>query len=242
MRDRVTFCIKTIHRPHCCATLVRSIHEYCGDDRPLIYVLDDGKPELRFSLTCPDEAAMVDRLIETEYDIGLSAGRNRLVEAAQTRMVIFSDDDHVVGPQTRLIDLVRKFESSRLDLLATLSKQPHRPNPDGSPRLLNSSGGVLHIPRGEYRRIGDIAECAFVCNCFVAHRDILQAIRWDEDLKVDEHWDFFWRAKIAGVRIGVAMDHVFPHIHVDPPAYTRHRPRFLRAALRKHGLRKVLWK
>ncbi len=49
MRDRVTFCIKTIHRPHCCATLVRSIYEHCGDDRPLIYVLDDGKPELRFS-------------------------------------------------------------------------------------------------------------------------------------------------------------------------------------------------
>ncbi len=36
------------------------------------------------------------------------------------------------------------------------------------------------------------------------------------------------------------MDHVFPHIHVDPPAYKRHRPVFLRAALRKHGLRKVL--
>ncbi len=124
MRDRVTFCIKTIHRPHCCANLVRSIYEHCGDDRPLIYVLDDGKPELRFSQVCPDEAAMVDRLIETEYDIGLSAGRNRLVEAAQTRVVIFSDDDHVVGPQTRLNDLVRKFESSRLDLLATLSKHP----------------------------------------------------------------------------------------------------------------------
>ncbi len=57
MRDRVTFCIKTIHRPHCCATLVRSIHEHCGDERPLIYVLDDGKPELRFSQVCPDEAA-----------------------------------------------------------------------------------------------------------------------------------------------------------------------------------------
>ena len=81
MRDRVTFCIKTIHRPHCCATLVRSIYEHCGDDRPLIYVLDDGKPELRFSKVCPDEAAIVDRLIETEYDIGLSAGRNRLSPA-----------------------------------------------------------------------------------------------------------------------------------------------------------------
>ena len=58
MRDRVTFCMKTIHRPHCCATLVRSIYEHCGDERPLIYVLDDGKHALRFSQVCPDEAAM----------------------------------------------------------------------------------------------------------------------------------------------------------------------------------------
>jgi len=45
MRDRVTFCIKTIYRPHCCAKLVRSIYEQCGDNRPLIHVLDDGRPD-----------------------------------------------------------------------------------------------------------------------------------------------------------------------------------------------------
>ncbi len=38
-------------------------------------------------------------MIETEYDIGLSSGRNRLVEAAQTRMVIF---------QTTITWLVRR--------------------------------------------------------------------------------------------------------------------------------------
>ncbi len=62
MRDRVTFCIKTIHRPHCCAALVRSIYEHCGDERPLPDLRPRrGKPELRFSPVCPDEAAMVDR-------------------------------------------------------------------------------------------------------------------------------------------------------------------------------------
>ena len=59
LRDQVTFCIKTIHRPQCCAALVRSIHRH-HDDPPLIHVLDDGQPELRFSTNCPDEAAMVD--------------------------------------------------------------------------------------------------------------------------------------------------------------------------------------
>ncbi len=82
MRDRVTFCIKTIHRPHCCATLVRSIHEHCGDERPLIYVLDDGKPELRFFADLSRRSSVaisIDRERDRN-DIGLSAGRNRLVD------------------------------------------------------------------------------------------------------------------------------------------------------------------
>jgi hypothetical protein len=85
MRDRVTICIKTIHRPHCCATLVRSIHEHCGDDRPLIYVLDDGKPHLdrcRWQrskppeLPFPDNRQSIELINEwkddppTSYDIG----------------------------------------------------------------------------------------------------------------------------------------------------------------------------
>ena len=119
MRDQVTFCIKTIHRPHCCEALVRSIHEYCADDRPRIYVLDDGRPALRFSKVCPDAASMVDQIIETEYDIGLSAGRNRLLEAADTPVVVFTDDDHRVGPQTRLTELVRKLETNRTVVMPT---------------------------------------------------------------------------------------------------------------------------
>jgi len=37
MRDHVTFCIKTIHRPQCCAALVRSVREDYGSDHPLIH-------------------------------------------------------------------------------------------------------------------------------------------------------------------------------------------------------------
>ena len=181
MRDRVTFCIKTIHRPQCCAALVRSIHEHCGSNRPAIQVLDDGKPELRFSANCPTEAGMVDELIETEYDIGLSAGRNRLLDPGNSPIVVFTDDDHLVTARTRLTELVDKLNRNHdIDILAALS------NNDERPRLLRSNGARLRIHRGSLKQRGSIRWCHYVGNCFVAYRDILQAIRWDEELKVEE--------------------------------------------------------
>lgn len=237
MRDRVTFCIKTIHRPHCCATLVRSIYEQCGDNRPLIHVLDDGRPDLRFSKCCPDEAAMVDRLVETDYDIGLSAGRNRLLDMGDSPVVVFTDDDHIITKQTRLAELVEKLDRyPDLDLLSGMS------NTEEGPRMLASRDRVMRIFSGANRWHDKIARCDYVGNCFVAYRDILQAIRWDEELKVEEHWDFFWRAKLAGMKVGVATDHVFKHVHVDPPGYVRQRPEYLKLGTKKHGLRKVVWR
>ena len=91
---------------------------------------------------------------------------------------------------------------------------------------------------------------AVATDCFIHHahvhakdyRDILQAIRWDERLKVEENWDFFWRAKIACVNVGVATDHLFRHVHADPPEYVRRRPEFLEKGKKIHGLRKVVWR
>ena len=237
MREQVTFCIKTIHRPQCCAALVRSIYEHCGDQRPFIHVLDDGQPELRFSKHCPDEAGLVDRLVETEFDIGLSAGRNRLLDSGTTPIVVLTDDDHQVTEQTQLPLLVQKLvRSPDLDLLAALSNQEEQP------RLLTMQDRVMRIHYGEHSRRAGIARCDYVGNCFVAYRDILQAIRWDESLKMEEHWDFFWRCKLAGVKVGVATDHSFLHEHVDPPGYVRGRPEYLSVGKQKYGLRKVIWK
>ncbi|MEL6898210.1 MAG: glycosyltransferase, partial [Planctomycetota bacterium] len=235
--DQVTLCIKTIHRPQCCAALVRSIHEHCGTNRPSIHVLDDGKPELRFATNCPAEAGMVDELIETEYDIGLSAGRNRLLDFGESPIVVFTDDDHLVTQRTRLPELIEKLNGHcDIDLLAALS------NNDERPRMLRSNGSRLRIHRGYLRKQRSIRWCHYVGNCFVAYRDILQAIRWDEALKVEEHWDFFWRCKLAGVNVAVHVQHSFKHEHVDLPGYQRHRPQFLKRGLEKHGLEKVIWR
>jgi len=229
----ITFCIKTIHRPESCARLVRSILKHCPEP-PKIHVVDDGKPEYRFKTRFPDAAELCDRVIETDYDIGLSAGRNLLLDTVKTPKVIFTDDDHEVTVKTRLPELVRKLNRHHdIDLLAAMSGDRE------GPRMMRSNGHTLRIFPGAYHWDEGIGWCHYVGNCFVAYTDILQGIRWDESLKMEEHWDFFWRAKVAGLCCGVATDHVFAHNHVDPPEYVRHRPGYARAAMDKHGIKRV---
>ena len=115
----ITFCIKTIHRPRSCNRLIKSIRQYVNTAK--IHVLDDGKPELRFSVEHPEAAASIDSLIEAdEFDIGISAGRNRLHESVTTPHFILLDDDHVFTEATRVNDMFARFRQleDRLDLLA----------------------------------------------------------------------------------------------------------------------------
>jgi hypothetical protein len=78
-----------------------------------------------------------------------------------------------------------------IDLLAALSSEQERP------MLLRVDGKSLRIPGGHDKTRGSLRWCHYVGNCFLGYRDILQAIRWDESLKVEEHGDFNLRCKIA---------------------------------------------
>jgi len=91
---------------------------------------------------------------QASRDIGLSAGRNRLLDVGDTPIVVFADDDHLITDQTRLPDLMQKLNARHdLDLLAALSNHQERP------KLMKADGKRLRIPHGHYRRQGSIRWC-----------------------------------------------------------------------------------
>jgi hypothetical protein len=93
----------------------------------------------------------------------------------------------------------------------------------------------------------------FTPNVFLARREALLRVGWDADLKLGEHEEFFYRAKVAGLRIMSCT-----HAHVqhnqqlwwkdDPGSsvdaeYVKSRRRvydFLRMALKKHGMQRLV--
>ncbi len=234
MLDDLTITIKTIHRPWCCARLIQSIERNVPGVR--IHVLDDGRPEKRLSAFYPADAQRVNQLIETEFDIGISAGRNRLLETVETPYFLLIDDDHVVVEQSDIPGLVQKLRDygSACDLLAALSNQA------GKPRCfaVEEENRTLRARCHYHRQDGDVYFCDIVPNTFVAKTNVVRDIGWDESLKVREHWEFFYRAWMEGLKVAISTAHRFDHRHIHNADYNHLRSRswYLAKGLKKHGL------
>lgn len=228
----ITFCIKTIHRPWSCHRLVKSLRERLAD--PKIVVVDDGRPELRFSEKYPNNAKHCTVVNLEQHDVGVGIGRNAAIDAAKTDFIFLLDDDHVATETLHFDRVCEYFPTYDLDILAV------RQGGGGRPTMLSPlmNGKRIWMHRGEYRRIGAVAWCDMVSNAFLARKETIAALRWDEQIKTYEHWEFFYRAsRIAKLQIAVATDCAIHHAHVSSKSYRslRSRSKFRSMGLRKHG-------
>jgi hypothetical protein len=239
MLDQLTVLIKTIHRPWSCARLIQSLDRYAAGVR--IHVLDDGQPKRRLSACYPEEAKRIDQLIETKFDIGVSAGRNQLLATVETPYFLLIDDDHVVTTKSDIEGLVSRLHcyGDECDLLAAMSDD------NGRPRCFteDKASRTLYAGIGYHRRDGDVSFCDLVPNTFVAKTDPVRELGWAPFLKVHEHWEFFYRAWQRGLRVAITSEHRFDHRHLHNAAYNHLRGRswYLRRGLKAHGLRRFLW-
>ncbi len=74
-----------------------------------------------------------------------------------------------------------------LDILAV------RQGDGGRPMLFSPlmNGTRIWMHRGERKRIGETCWCDMVSNAFLARRDTIARVRWDDEIKTYEHWEFF---------------------------------------------------
>lgn len=182
------------------------------------------------------------------YDIGLSEGRNRLVEKVKTEYVLFLDDDFVLTEASDLARLIHELNMNRHDLVAGKS-----PNCDtdysGTMRVHKSKQGkkLLLLPQKTTIDGSTCERVDIVPNLFMAHTKLFQRIKWDSQLKLGEHEDFFLRAKRLGIRVstcpGLTFDHHQTPEQLQSEHYRKMRGRvwgFLEIFLKKHGLSELV--
>lgn len=218
----LTAVIKTFRRPSCLAAAVDELHRSWPGIASIV-VLDDGPREQQV----PDDSRY--RLLRTEENIGLSEGRNRLVDAIRTPLVALFDDDFQAGPESRLDLLAELVRSDRCDLIGAAIREAEG-FWNGGWVYRWGEGRKLYKLHAAYRREiahvdGEQVELYFVDqvnNAFVARTDFVRSVRWDPRLKLREHDDFALRSSQAG-RIAYTPRAVIDHVPYDPPGYRKFR-------------------
>ena len=194
-QKQITVLIKTFERPELLARSIASIRRFYPDLR--IAVADDSRR--------PQPPKDVDLFLPLPYDVGVSAGRNALLDRIETPYLLLSDDDNEFTADTRLEAMRDLLLTTPFNLVAGRRRDIFR-------GVFEQKNRMLYILKNAHRGMLDgHPRFEFVHNFFLAPTDIVRAVRWNDALKLCEHIDFFLRG--TSRFIATEIDVRFAHHH-----------------------------
>ena len=155
-------------------------------------------------------------VLQLPFNSGLSYGLNRALERVRTPYVMRMDDDELLTLKTCLGDQALFLERHpEIDLVGFCTLTSIRcKNPDeevsrftsfsmkGAPKPLR----IPHMTQidGNHFVLGKVP------NLYVARTEQIRRIGWDENIRMMDHQDFFWRAAgnlVSVIALGTAVFH-----------------------------------
>lgn len=130
------------------------------------------------------------------FDTGISFGRNYILDKVETEYFMLIDDDTIFTKKTNLnwpLYILENYEN--IDLVAgAYSKSVLNLNQFRG--TLFSDQKTLYRIQGLHSKIIDgFPIYDYTPNMFLARTEKIKPIKWDEELKICEHSEFFWRAR-----------------------------------------------
>lgn len=236
--SNTTAIVKTFQRPSDLRRLVRSIRGLYPELN--ILVGDDGFQ--------PANQSDVE-YVRLPVDIGVSAGRNALLQRVRTPYLMLLDDDYEFYRRTKIEKLIRLVDLNELDLAAgecPLLKRKLRFFWRWKRRpfhgLFDFRDGELHLVPGSHGERNGALLCDIAHNFYVARTEAIRAMGgWDAQLRQNEHTEFFVRAKRHGLRVGYCSDVLIRHWNSRPSHYAPYRFRsYHQLAARKIGVDRIV--
>ncbi len=218
IQENVTFIYKSFQRQRLARQLYYNIQEYYPGVQ--VIVADDSAKPLRIK---GDHI----QIIQLPFNSGISYGINCALEQVKTPFVIRMDDDRLITPFTNFHGQLRfLMEHPEVDLAAvsyiSLPRCPslaeaalpyYRQRMENAPLPLK----IPHMTQIDANHI----VLAKPPNVFVAHTEAIRKVGYDNNIRMIDHNEFFFRA--AGVLVSV----------LDPSAYTLHRHDMFDAGYKK---------
>lgn len=194
MENELTIIVKTFNRPDALVTLIKSIVRFYPG--LTILVADDGD-----NCIDPQEVPSI-QYFKIPYDSGLSYGRNFLLDKVETEFFLLLDDDFEFFEKTNIDILFHALkETAALDIVGGAVV-----NNGNEPIFYNNAlkiedGTLYHYRHQKTGELNGIPLFDIILNFFVGRTTRVREVKWDNDLKVIEHEDFFLRCK-GNLKVG----------------------------------------
>lgn len=188
MQENLSIIIKTFNRPNALIKLLESINRFYPNIK--ILIADDGN-----DCISPDYQSYA-QYFKLPYDVGLSYGRNFLIDKVDTEYLLLLDDDFEFTEKTDINKLYQAIKKNKdLDIIGGLVNNFGNEPIYYNNKLVLKDGTLYHYRKQNNGYINNIPLFDIILNFFIARTQSIRKIRWDDDLKVIEHEDFFLRCK-----------------------------------------------
>ncbi len=209
MRENVTFIFKSFERKKSAKRLYRSIQKYYPGVK--VIIADDSKKPL---LIKSDHV----QIVHLPFNSGLSKGLNKALNLVDTPFTIRMDDDQILTPYTtfhkHLQFLISHPELDLISVFQYTASAPQNWKNKSRPyfkETMDEAPKPLKIPHGTFLDKSYVV-LGKVPNVFVARTDKFREIGYDDNIRMTDHLEFFFRA--AGtLASALALDSFVLHYH-----------------------------
>lgn len=230
---KLAICITTFLRDELLIDCIKSITDIYQDNW-WILVADQGKPSKEKTEYFNSFTRDIDKpkvlYFQLPYDCGLSYARNFLVDEAKSLNIhyclISADSIKFTYTMVHLNDTLQLFIGMKscgimgLNLQNRFAWEYDMELVEGKYFLLKKPTRIQEFPSGS-----KIVMCDMVKNFFLGKTWALSDVRWDNQLKLCEHEDFFWRFKQSGWKVCWTDTCDGTYVNSKPEAYNKYRSR-----------------
>jgi len=231
VQDDITILIKTFRRPQAVNRLLASILQYYPDIR--IVIIDDSPGEARGFIE--GMKPNIKWLVTEHEDIGLSAGRNIGLLHVKTPYVFMCDDDCIFTQATNLGRAEELLTASGVDILGIDAGVGY------CGCFETRLDTVFYLRNHTYPVVNPLVlPYDFVPNIFIAKTESLKQYKWDESLKMGEHFAYFYE-HLGKIRVGFTKEVTMKHEHISSPGYDTYRGRateYVKQYMRSKGIKR----
>jgi hypothetical protein len=215
LADEITVAAKTFLRPRTARRMVRSLRRVF----PGRIVIADDSPE---PMSPPDDST---EIVAMPFNSGVSRGRNAALDQVRTPYVLVTDDDAVFTRGSGLADALRFLQQHpEVDAVcAVIVELPRWYTVTYTRAEEELFPGHLppRVPFGEL--IGGLPVVPKAPQTYLARTEALRSVRYDENLRMVDHRDFY---SAACGRLVFVQDPRFVAFHARTPfdrTYTAYR-------------------